>query len=78
MYLSSHTRRCLILAEKLLASQHVEGCLDICNEIELLMEEMKKEGIIIKEQEHYLQKIRSIRLKLNAIMANKLRQKIAN
>ena len=68
------TQRWILLAEKLLARHQIEECLDVCDEIELLLLEMKKEGLEEDEESLYSQKVRNIKLKLNRIMAKKVRE----
>ena len=70
----SRTRRWLLLAEKLLANQHIEECLDVCDEVELMVADMKEQGLDKNEEKIYMQKLKNIKLKLNSIMASKVRQ----
>lgn len=70
------TGRWLLLAEKFLANQHIEECFYVCDEIELQLKEMKKEGLEEGEEKLYTQKIKNIKLKLNSLMAQKVRETI--
>jgi len=62
------------LAEKLLNNQNVEVCFDVCDEIELMLEE--KEDLSEDEKKVFKQRVKKIRLELNTYMAKKVRENI--
>ena len=68
------TQRWILLAEKLLARHQIEECLDVCDEVELMVADMKEQGLDKNEEKIYMQKLKNIKLKLNNIMASKVRQ----
>jgi hypothetical protein len=68
MELQTIVHRWIIVAEKLLFHNHIAGCFEVCNELEDQMEEIIAEGNPAKEMEQNIERIKSIKRKLNAIM----------
>lgn len=74
LIISIHTQKCIQLAEKLLAAKQVDACMDLCYDIERLIYVYRNQGKPIIKENLYLEKIRNLHIRLNAIMAEKLRQ----
>ena len=59
------------MAERLLESHQVDVCLELCDEVEMLINEKKGPATGVDKQS--LEKVQTIRRRLNAIMVREVR-----
>lgn len=72
---ASQTLRWLSIAERLLAKKCVDECVEVCEEIEYLILEQKRDlAINDSDLVFYYQKLATIKRKLNSFMIIKVRK----
>jgi hypothetical protein len=67
-YLDIH--RWLLLADKMLAYNHLVCCYEVCNELEWQISQINNSGTSTKEMEQNIEKLKSIKRKLNTLIIN--------
>jgi hypothetical protein len=76
MNLNNHLSRLILITEDLLVKEEVDSCIAICEEIEIVLREELAENKSHVNNKQQFEKLKSIKVKLNNIMANKVRQNV--
>ena len=66
--------QCLLLAEKLLYYQNIDGCFQTCNDLENRVIQINKDKTKSFESDFFSIRLKSIRRRLNGIIANEVRK----